>query len=124
MKRLLTVTFVTAALAATMVSGTVSAQEKKTLAFVTNVAADFWTIARRGTEKAAAELPNYNVEMHVVSEATAAAQRQMLDNLLTKGVAGFSISAIDPANSAEILNKVASQAVLFSTDSDAPKSKR
>jgi len=28
------------------------------LAFVTNNASDFWTIARKGTEKAAAELPN------------------------------------------------------------------
>ena len=100
------------------------AAEKKTLALVTNAAADFWTIARRGTEKAAEELPNYNIEMYVVSEATAAAQRQILDNLLTNGVAGVSISAIDPANSTEILNKVASQAVLFTTDSDAPKTNR
>jgi ribose transport system substrate-binding protein len=111
-------------LAGSFFVGAVQAQDKKTLALVTNASADFWTIARRGTEKAAAELPNYNIEMYVVSEATAAAQRQILDNLLTKGVAGVSISAIDPANSTEILNKVASQAVLFTTDSDAPKSDR
>src|SRR3954453_13593111 len=113
-----------ALLAGTVLGGSAIAQDKKTLALVTNASADFWTIARRGTEKAQAELPNYNVEMYVVSEATAAAQRQILDNLLTKGVAGVSISAIDPANSTEILDKVASQAVLFTTDSDAPKSKR
>jgi ribose transport system substrate-binding protein len=39
-----------------------AADAKKTLAFVVNVPADFWTIARRGTEKAQAELPNYNIE--------------------------------------------------------------
>jgi ribose transport system substrate-binding protein len=100
------------------------AADKKTLALVTNASADFWTIARRGTEKAAKELPNYNVEMYVVSEATAAEQRRILDDLLTKGVAGVSISCIDPANTIDILNKVASQAVLFTTDSDAPTSKR
>jgi ribose transport system substrate-binding protein len=111
-------------LAGSFFVGAVQAQDKKTLALVTNASADFWTIARRGTEKAAAELPNYNIEMYVVSEATAAAQRQILDNLLTKGVAGVSISAVDPANSTEILNRVASQAVLFTTDSDAPKSDR
>ena len=111
-------------LAGSFVLDAAQAQDKKTLALVTNASADFWTIARRGTEKAAKELPNYNIEMYVVSEATAAAQRQILDNLLTKGVAGVSISAIDPANSTEILNKVASQAVLFTTDSDAPKSNR
>lgn len=111
-------------LAATLIGGAVEAQDKKTLALVTNASADFWTIARRGTEKAAAELPNYNIEMYVVSEATAAEQRRVLDNLLTKGVAGVSISAVDPANSNDILNKVAEQAVLFTTDSDAPESNR
>lgn len=105
-------------------AGPTAAQEKKTLALVTNASADFWTIARRGTEKAAEELPNYNIEMYVVGEATAAEQRRILDNLLTKGVAGVSISAVDPKNSADILNRVAEQAVLFTTDSDAPDTKR
>ncbi len=112
------------AAAAVLAGDPAEAQDKKTLALVTNASADFWTIARRGTEKAAAELPNYNIEMHVVSEATAAEQRRVLDNLLTKGVAGVSISAVDPANSNDILNRVAEQAVLFTTDSDAPESKR
>jgi ribose transport system substrate-binding protein len=107
-----------------MASGIASAQDKKTLAFVTNVAADFWTIARRGTEKAASELPNYNVEFHVPSEATPAEQRRILDDLLTRGVAGISVSPINPANATEMLNRVASQAVLFTTDSDAPQSNR
>lgn len=110
--------------AAALSLGAAQAQDKKTLALVTNASADFWTIARRGTEKAATELPNYNVEMYVVSEATAAEQRRVLDDLLTKGVAGVSISSIDPANSTDILNKVADQAVLFTTDSDAPESER
>ena len=121
--------FAAAAVAAALLAGaawggTALAQEKKTLALVTNASADFWTIARRGVEKAATELPKYNVEMHVVSEATAAEQRRILDDLLTKGVAGVSISSIDSANSTDILNKVAKQAVLFTTDSDAPKSER
>lgn len=110
-------------LAATAIGG-VQAQDKKTLALVTNASADFWTIARRGVEKAQTELPNYKTEMYVVSEATAAEQRRILDDLLTKGVAGVSISAIDPANSKEILDKVAAQAALFTTDSDAPDSNR
>jgi ribose transport system substrate-binding protein len=62
--------------------------------------------------------------MYVVAEATAAEQRRILDDLLTRGVAGVSISSIDPKNSTEILNKVAEHAVLFTTDSDAPDSKR
>jgi ribose transport system substrate-binding protein len=124
MKQRLIVTFVTALLTGAVISDIAAAQDKKTLAFVTNVAADFWTIARRGTEKAAAELPNYNVEFHVPSEATPAEQRRILDDLLTRGVAGVSVSPINPANATEMLNRVASQAVLFTTDSDAPQSKR
>jgi ribose transport system substrate-binding protein len=101
-----------------------AASDKKLLALVTNASADFWTIARRGTEKAAKELPNYEIAMYVVAEATAAEQRRILDDLLTRGVAGVSISSIDPKNSTEILNKVAEHAVLFTTDSDAPDSER
>ena len=49
----------------------------------------------------------------------------MLDDLLTQAAwPASSISAIDPTNETEILNKVAAQAVLFTTDSDAPDSKR
>lgn len=124
MKRRGIIALCAAALMLSIGAGAASAQEKKTIALVTNAAADFWTIARRGTEKAQAELPNYNVEFYVVAEATAAEQRRILDDLLTKGVAGVSISSIDPANSTDILNKVADQAVLFTTDSDAPESKR
>jgi ribose transport system substrate-binding protein len=68
MKRRYVLPLLAALLAGTAAAGSVAAQEKKTLALVTNASADFWTIARRGTEKAAAELPNYNVEMYVVSE--------------------------------------------------------
>ncbi|HEX2528562.1 MAG TPA: sugar-binding protein [Geminicoccus sp.] len=124
MKRRGIVALCAAALMLSVGVGAASAQEKKTLALVTNASADFWTIARRGTEKAQEELPNYNVEFYVVAEATAAEQRRILDDLLTKGVAGVSISSIDPANSTDILNRVAEQAVLFTTDSDAPQSKR
>jgi ribose transport system substrate-binding protein len=37
--------------------GPARAQDNKSLALVTNAAADFWTIARRGVEKAQKEHP-------------------------------------------------------------------
>jgi ribose transport system substrate-binding protein len=101
-----------------------AAAEKKTLAFVVNVPADFWTIARRGTEKAQKELPNYNIEMYIPGEMSAAAQKRILEDLLAKGVAGVSISPVNPDNSTEILNRVAEKAVLFTQDADAPNSNR
>lgn len=100
------------------------AQQKKSLALVTNAAADFWTIARRGVEKAQREHPDYAMDVIVTGQATAAEQRRELDNLLTTGIAGVSISAIDPKNSTEVFNRVAARAVLFTTDSDAPNSNR
>lgn len=100
------------------------AQDKKTLAFVVNVPADFWQIARRGTEKAQKELPNYNIEFYIPGEMSAAAQKRILEDLLAKGVAGVSISPVNPDNSTDILNQVAAKAALFTQDADAPKSNR
>jgi ribose transport system substrate-binding protein len=100
------------------------AQSKKQLALVTNAAADFWTIAKRGVEKAQKEHPDYSMEVIVTGQATAAEQRRELDDLLARGVAGVSISAIDPKNSTAEFNKVAAKAALFTTDSDAPDSNR
>jgi ribose transport system substrate-binding protein len=111
-------------LAGAMVPQPSFAQAKKTLAFVVNVPADFWQIARRGTEKAQKELPNYNIEFYIPGEMSAAAQKRILEDLLAKGVAGVSISPVNPDNSTDILNQVASKAVLFTQDADAPKSNR
>ena len=115
---------VTGAFAATLFLTPAIAQSKKQLALVTNAAADFWTIAKRGVEKAQKEHPDYSMEVVITGQATAAEQRRELDDLLARGVAGVSISAIDPKNSTAEFNKVAAKAVLFTTDSDAPQSNR
>jgi ribose transport system substrate-binding protein len=93
------------------------------LAFITNNAADFWTIARKGTEKADAELADVTVEFRL-GDGTAAAQKRIVDDLLAKGVDGIAISPVDPANQTAMLNEAANQAVVFTHDSDAPDSKR
>lgn len=100
------------------------AQDVKTLAFVVNVPADFWKFARVGTEKADAELENYQVEFYIPGEMSAAAQKRILEDLLAKGVAGVAISPVNPDDSTAILNEVASKAVLFTHDADAPDSDR
>jgi ribose transport system substrate-binding protein len=127
MKAITRRTLVGAAAAAAIAAVTVHpvlAQDKKTLAFVVNVPADFWTIARRGTEKAQAELPNYNIEFYVPGEMSAAAQKRILEDLLAKGVAGVAISPVNPDDSTAILNQVASKAALITQDADAPNSDR
>ena len=102
-----------------------SSQTKRhKIAFVTNNAADFWTIARRGTEKAAAELPNAEIEFRINSDGTAAEQQRVVDDLLAKGIEGFAISPIDPVNQTPMINRAAQQALVITQDSDAPNSNR
>lgn len=98
--------------------------KKTRLAFVTNNASDFWTIARKGTEKAAAELPNLEVEFKINSESSAAGQQRVVDDLLAKGIDGMAISPVDPKNQVQMINRAASQALVFTQDSDAPGSNR
>lgn len=93
------------------------------LAFITNNAADFWTIARKGTEKADAELADFSVEFRL-GDGTAAAQKRIVDDLLAKGVDAIAISPVDPANQTAMLDEAAKQVLVFTHDSDAPNSKR
>src|SRR5258706_2172853 len=94
------------------------------LAFVTNNASDYWTIARKGTEKAQAEVPNVEVDFRVDSDGTAAEQQRLVDDLLAKGIEGIAISPVDPTNQTPMLNKAAAQALVITQDSDAPNSNR
>lgn len=94
------------------------------VAFVTNNASDYWTIARKGTEKAQADNPNVDVDFRVDSDGTAAEQQRLVDDLLAKGIEGFAISPVDPANQTPMLNKAVAQALVITQDSDAPNSNR
>jgi ribose transport system substrate-binding protein len=94
------------------------------VAFVTNNASDFWTIARKGTEKAHDELPNVDVDFRIDSDGTAAEQQRVVDDLLAKGIEGIAISPVDPKNQLAMLNKAASQGLVITQDSDAPDSQR
>jgi ribose transport system substrate-binding protein len=98
--------------------------KKLKLAFVTNNSADFWTIARRGVEKAASELGDVSADFKIASDGTAADQKRIIDDLLTRGVDGIAISPVDPENQTALLNDVAKRALVFTQDSDAPMSDR
>ena len=94
------------------------------LAFVTNNTSDFWTIARKGTEKADNELDDVTVEFRLPADGTAAEQKRMLDDLLAKGVEGIAVSPVDPENQTQTLNETAKRVLVVTQDSDAPKSDR
>jgi ribose transport system substrate-binding protein len=97
---------------------------KHRLAFVTNNASDFWAIARKGTEKAAADIPNIQVEFRIPADGTAAEQQRQVDDLLATGIHGIAISPVDPANQTPMLNRAASQTLVVTQDSDAPNTNR
>ena len=113
-----------AATPTTNTNGGSTAGGKHKLAFVTNNASDFWVIARKGTEKAAKEIPNIEVEFKIPSDGTAAEQQRLVDDLLARGIHGIAISPVDPANQTQMLNRIASQTLVVTQDSDAPSSNR
>jgi ribose transport system substrate-binding protein len=94
------------------------------LAFVTNNSADFWTIARRGVERADEELPDVEAEFRITADGTAAEQQRVVDDLLTKGVDAIAISPVDPQNQTAMIDAAAQRALVFTQDSDAPQSAR
>jgi ribose transport system substrate-binding protein len=94
------------------------------LAFVTNNASDFWTIARKGTEKADGELNDVTVEFRIPPDGTAAEQKRLIDDLLAKGIEGIAVSPVDPDNQTQLINDTAKRALVVTQDSDAPKSDR
>jgi ribose transport system substrate-binding protein len=94
------------------------------LAFVTNNSSDFWTIARKGMEKADAELTDVSAEFKITSDGTAAEQKRIIDDLLARGVDGIAISPVDPENQTPLINDAAKKALIFTQDSDAPDSDR
>ena len=105
-------------------SGGTSSGAQRRLAFVTNNASDFWTIARKGVEQADTELQNVAVEFKIPSEGTAADQKRVVDDLLAKGIDGMAISPVDPDNQTQLINDASRQALVVTQDSDAPKSDR
>lgn len=94
------------------------------LAFVTNNSSDFWTIARKGTEKADTELADVTVDFRIPSEGTAADQKRLMDDLMSAGVQGIAVSPVDPENQTQAINEAAKRVLLVTQDSDAPQSNR
>ncbi len=101
-----------------------AAQDKPTMAFVVNAASDFWKLAEAGVKAAQAELPDHELQFRYPAQGTAAAQNQLMDDLVAAGTDAIMISSADPKNSIDAFNRIAGQVPLFTTDSDAPQSDR
>lgn len=95
---------------------------KKKIAFVTNGVASFWTIAGAGVKTAGEK---FGVETETLMPVEGIGdQKRIIEDLLTRGVDGIAVTAIDPANQGDLLNKAAKRTKLITHDSDAPASDR
>jgi ribose transport system substrate-binding protein len=99
-------------------------QSKLRLAFVANNANYYWAMVRLGCDSAVRELGDVDLEFRTAVERTAAAQQEVMTNLVASGVDGMAISPIDAESQTEFLNSIATNVLLICTDSDAEKSKR
>jgi ribose transport system substrate-binding protein len=104
--------------------GGTGAAGKTPVAFVSNNAFDFWTIAEAGCRKAEGELGDVEVLFRKPANGTAADQKEIIDALVAQGVKAIAISVIDPKNQTSYLNRIADKVPLLTQDNDAPDSKR
>ena len=93
------------------------------LAFVTNNASDFWTIAASGVHTYE-EVAHVHVDIKMPPTGTAAEQKQILENLVSQGYSGIAVSVIAPEDEVTEINKAARRTNVITHDSDAPKSNR
>jgi ribose transport system substrate-binding protein len=93
------------------------------VAFVSNNAAEFWTIAEAGCRRAGEDL-GVQVLFKRPKNPSAAAQKEIIEDLLNQGVQAIAISVIDPDNQTDYLNKIADKVPLITQDNDAPKTRR
>jgi ribose transport system substrate-binding protein len=100
------------------------AEDKPQMAFVVNAASDFWKLAEAGVNAAQEELPGYETQFRYPAQGTAAQQNALMDDLVAAGTDAIMISSVDPKTSIDAFNRIADQIPLFTTDSDAPDSKR
>ncbi len=113
------------ALAVSLAAGGLArAADKPELVFVVNGASDFWKIAEAGVKKAQEENPDTVMELKYPEQAAAAIQERLMDDLVAAGAKAIMVSSVDPKTQTDALNRIASQVLLFTTDSDAPQSNR
>ena len=109
-------------------TGCPSAPERKIsgsmkVAFVSNNAAEFWTLAEAGARKGEKEA-GVELVFKRPQDGTAATQKQIIEDLLAQGVNAITISVIDPKNQTSFVNEVAARVPVICVDNDAVDSKR
>lgn len=93
------------------------------VAFVTNNVSDFWKIAEAGVRQAEKDF-HVKCDVRMPTQGTALEQKEIIQDLIVKGVSGIAISPVSPDSQTKVLNDAAAKVKLICHDSDAPKSNR
>jgi len=92
---------------------------------IANTPSDFWKIAKKGSEKADAELSNVEVVFKLPFGVTKLEQDRLIQDALKKdGADAIAISPTDPEGQKKALNDAAKKVPLITQDSDAPDTDR
>ena len=80
----------------------------KTVAFITNTTSDFWKIARKGSDKADAELADVKVEFKSTNTGAVKEQDRLIrDSLNIDQADALAISLVDPVGQKPVINDAA-----------------
>lgn len=91
-------------------------------AYITNGAVSFWTIAEAGAYEGGEE---YGVKVSVLLPAGGMTdQKNVIEDMLTKGVDGMAVSIIDAKNQIDLINEACEETIVITHDSDAPSTNR
>jgi len=101
------------------------AKAVKTVAFITNSTSDFWKVARKGCEKADAELADVNVAFKTTNTGAIDEQNGLIRQALDRDEAdAIAVSPVDPTGQKKVINDAAKRALVMTQDSDAPDTDR
>ncbi len=94
--------------------------KKPFVAFISNNAHEFWTIAKKGTEAAVKESPEFEVEFKMPPNGTSEDQRRFIEDLQSKGVKAIAISPNDSANQVGFFKELNAKIPVIAVDNDIP----
>ena len=103
---------------------TVEKQEEIEIALVSNAVVPFWTAMAKGMEHAGEKL-GVKVSWKGPESSQVSEQMRIIENFVSKGVDGISISPINPESIIPVINSIVDKNIIVLTmDSDSPESGR
>jgi ribose transport system substrate-binding protein len=96
---------------------------KAKVAFISNNAYEFWKLAERGTQEAAREIGEVEVEFKMPPKGTVDEQRRFMEDLRAKGVKAVAVSPNNVESQIDFYSEVNSRIPVVLVDSDVDETK-